>query len=169
MEFSIGRKIYDLRRSKGITQEQLAEHMCVSAQAVSKWENDISCPDVMALPKLASELGVSVDELLGADPEPTVKIVPEQERDVSKLVLRILVDSTDGDKVRVNLPLAFVKAALDIGLSIPQIVNHIGEDGRNKLADVDWMKLFALAEQGVIGKLVEVESADGDIVSVTVE
>lgn len=169
MEFSIGRKIYDLRRSKGITQEQLAEAMNVSAQAVSKWENDISCPDVTTLPKLARELGVSVDELLGADPEPEVKIVPEQERDTSKLILRILVDSTNGDKVRVNLPLAFVQAALDIGLSIPQVVGKIGEDGRNKLADIDWTKLFALVEKGVIGKLVEVESSNGDTVSVTVE
>ena len=112
---------------------------------------------------------MSVDELLGADPEPEVKIVPEQERDTSKLILRILVDSTNGDKVRVNLPLAFVQAAMDIGLSIPQVVGKIGEDGRNKLADIDWMKLFALVEKGVIGKLVEVESANGDTVSITVE
>lgn len=169
MEFSIGRKIFELRRSKGITQEQLAEAMNVSAQAVSKWENDISCPDVMALPKLARELGVSVDELLGASPEPEVKILPEAERDTSKLILRVIVDSVKGDKVRVNLPLAFIKAAMDIGLSMPQVVGQIGEDGKNKLADIDWMKLFALAEQGVVGKLVEVENADGDTVSVTVE
>jgi len=169
MEQSIGRRIYELRRNKGMTQEQLAEVMNVSAQAVSKWENDVSCPDVAALPALARELGVTVDELLGGNTQPTVQLVPEKDRDVSKLILRISVDSVDGDRVRVNLPLAIVKAALDIGLAVPQLVNAVGEDGKNALANVDWMQLFAMAEKGVIGKLVEVESKDGDSVSVTVE
>ena len=76
---SMGRRIMQLRKEKGYTQEQLAEMMGVSAQAVSKWENDVSCPDISILPQLAEKLGVSTDELLGVKPiEPKVVIVDAQ-------------------------------------------------------------------------------------------
>lgn len=169
MEFSIGKKIFELRREKGLTQEALAEKMNVSAQAVSKWENDLSCPDVTALPKLAKLLGVTVDELLGADPEPEVRLVPAEEHDMSKLMLRICVDSADGDKVRVNLPLPLIKAALDIGLSMPQVTGSLGIGDSDALKSIDIVQILALVEKGAVGKLVEVESADGDTVSITVE
>lgn len=57
METSLGKHVAALRREKGWTQEQLAERMEVSPQAVSKWENDQSCPDTALLPKLAETLG----------------------------------------------------------------------------------------------------------------
>lgn len=76
---SMGKRIMQLRKEKGYTQEQLAEMMGVSAQAVSKWENDVSCPDISILPQLAEKLGVSTDELLGVKPiEPKVVIVDAQ-------------------------------------------------------------------------------------------
>ena len=67
-EMSIGKRIMTLRKGKGLTQEQLAERVSVSPQAVSKWENDVSCPDIAIIPKLAEVLGVSTDELLGVKP-----------------------------------------------------------------------------------------------------
>lgn len=73
---TIGKRIMQLRKEKGLTQEQLAERMGVSAQAVSKWENDVSCPDISILPQLAAVLGTTTDELLGAKPlEPHVVVV----------------------------------------------------------------------------------------------
>ena len=76
---TMGKRIMQLRKEKGYTQEQLAEMMGVSAQAVSKWENDVSCPDISILPILAEKLGVSTDELLGVKPiEPKVVIVDAQ-------------------------------------------------------------------------------------------
>lgn len=76
---SMGKRIMQLRKEKGYTQEQLAEMMGVSAQAVSKWENDVSCPDISILPQLAEKLGVTTDELLGVKPiEPKVVIVDAQ-------------------------------------------------------------------------------------------
>lgn len=76
---SMGKRIAALRRNKGLTQEQLAERVGVSAQAVSKWENDVSCPDISALPLLADILGVTTDELLGIKPiEPHVVVVPAE-------------------------------------------------------------------------------------------
>ena len=169
MAYSLGKKIHELRREKDMTQEALAERMGVSAQAVSKWENDLSAPDIAALPKLAQIFGVTVDELLGADPEPEVRIVPMEERDMSKLLLRIQVDSSDGDKVRVNLPLALVQVGMEIGLSMPQVSAGLGKETASALANIDIKEIFALVEKGAIGKLVEVESADGDTVSITVE
>ena len=169
MEFSIGKKIYELRREKGFTQEALAEKMNVSAQAVSKWENDLSCPDVAALPKLAKLLGVTVDELLGADPEPEVRLLPEEQRDMSKLMMRISVDSAKGDKVRVNLPLSLIKAALDIGMSMSAVTASVGMSNTDALKDIDIVQILSLVEKGAVGKFVEVESANGDTISITVE
>jgi len=59
----IGNKIKELRKQRGITQEQLADSIGVSFQAVSKWENNISLPDITLAPALASYFGVSMDEL----------------------------------------------------------------------------------------------------------
>lgn len=65
MEHTIGKRISFHRKRLGLTQEQLAQRLGVSAQAVSKWENDQSCPDISLLPELAKIFGVTVDELLG--------------------------------------------------------------------------------------------------------
>ena len=62
---TLGKRIMALRKAKGWTQEQLAAQLGISAQAVSKWENDVSCPDISTLPALAALLGVRVDTLLG--------------------------------------------------------------------------------------------------------
>ena len=59
----IGAKIKQLRAKAGMTQEQLANALGISAQSVSKWENAVTMPDVALLPLLAGELGVSIDEL----------------------------------------------------------------------------------------------------------
>ncbi|MBQ3099885.1 MAG: helix-turn-helix transcriptional regulator [Clostridia bacterium] len=60
-------KIKKLRKEKDMTQEQLAEYMGVSPQAVSRWETGATCPDIFALPSLAELFGISVDEMLGVD------------------------------------------------------------------------------------------------------
>ncbi len=60
---NIGNKIRELRKQRGLTQEQLAENVGVSFQAVSKWENNIALPDITLAPVLASYFGVSMDEL----------------------------------------------------------------------------------------------------------
>jgi len=59
----IGSKIKELRKQRGITQEQLANSIGISFQAVSKWENGIALPDITLAPALASYFGVSMDEL----------------------------------------------------------------------------------------------------------
>ena len=63
---SIGETIANLRKQKGMTQSELAEKMNVTDKAVSKWERDLSCPDINTISKLADVLDVSVEELLKA-------------------------------------------------------------------------------------------------------
>ena len=61
----VGKKIQSLRKNKGITQEEFAEILSVSAQAVSKWENNLSSPDIDLLPVIARYFGITMDELFG--------------------------------------------------------------------------------------------------------
>ena len=60
----LGQKIKELRKTKGISQEILANYLGVSFQAVSKWENDSTLPDVTMIPAIAAFFGVTTDELL---------------------------------------------------------------------------------------------------------
>ena len=61
---TFGNMVAVLRKEKGMTQLELAEKMGVTDKAVSKWERDLSFPDVSSIPKLAEILEVSVDELM---------------------------------------------------------------------------------------------------------
>ena len=65
----IGEQIKRLRKERNMTQEQLAEKIGISSQAVSKWENDISLPDVATLPIIAGFFGVSMDTIFDYDAE----------------------------------------------------------------------------------------------------
>ena len=67
MEDTLGKRISANRKRLGLTQEQLAEQLGISPQAVSKWENDQTCPDITILPRLAEIFGVSTDVLLGRE------------------------------------------------------------------------------------------------------
>ena len=85
MEETLGKRIVANRKRVGLTQDQLAEKLGVTAQAVSKWENDQSCPDINMLPKLCRIFGISTDELLGNAPvSPTYEaevVQPEEEEE----------------------------------------------------------------------------------------
>ncbi len=155
-----------LRRQKGIKQDELAETLGVSPQAVSKWENDQTCPDISLLPKLAECLCVTVDELLSGKKgiAPVVQLVPDaQRKDIKDMMLRIVVEAACGDKVRVNIPMALFQVALDAGIEIPQI------NGSAALQGLDWNQIMEMIRQGAVGNLVEVDSAEGDIVRIFVE
>lgn len=162
---TIGKRISEYRKKKNLKQDELAEMLGVSPQAVSKWENDLSCPDISLLPELSRILGISIDELVqGKKEEPVVTVLPEEERkDIDKMMLRIIVESKNGDHVRVNLPMALVKVTLEMGMNMPQI------NGNEVLSGIDFTQILKMVELGAIGNLVEVESADGDTVKIFVE
>ena len=77
MKKTLGTMIAELRKQHGMTQLELAEKMGVTDKAVSKWERDLSCPDISSIPNLAEILGVSVEELM--------QVKKEAEAPVSKV------------------------------------------------------------------------------------
>lgn len=163
MNETIGNRIAKYRKQKGMTQEELASKLGVSSQAVSKWENDASCPDIGLLPLLCRTLGISADELLSGKTD-EVKLVPVEERKgFDELTLRVKVNSSDGDNVRVNIPLSLVTVCMEMGVDVTSNVNLGG------MKNVDLSKILDLVERGVIGKLMEVETGDGDLVEIVVE
>lgn len=166
MENTLGKRISDLRKQKGLKQDELAEKLGISPQAVSKWENDLTCPDISLLPELAKILGVSIDELLTGkrENEQKTKILPPEERkSIDEMMLKVVIDSSEGDHVRINLPVILAKIALDSGMNIAEF------SGNSSLSSIDLAKIMELIKQGVIGNLIEVESADGSTVRVFVE
>lgn len=161
---TLGQRIGNLRKDKGYTQEDVAERLNVSPQAVSKWENDISCPDIMLLPELAKLLGVTVDMLLGSEPEMPVQLISQEHaRNLDNMMLRIIVNSADGDKVRINLPMSLIKVGIEMGVSMSEV------SGNSSLKNIDLNQIMGMVEKGIIGKLIEIESGDGDIVEIVVE
>ena len=80
-----GRKITDLRKSRGLTQEELAGRLNISPQAVSKWENGRAMPELSLLVELAEALGSTIDAIIfpEAAKEEAVKESPARENPVS--------------------------------------------------------------------------------------
>lgn len=164
MKETLGQKIARLRKEKNYTQEDLAKKFNVSTQAVSKWENDLSAPDISILKDLAKTLGVTIDYLLSNETEEIVNILPKENRKpINKMVLKIKISSTDGDKVNVNLPMPFIFACINSGVKLPSL------NGSDALNSIDFKEIINLVEQGVVGELVSIESADGDTIKIFVE
>ena len=83
---TLGMMIASLRKENGMTQFELAEKMGVTDKAVSKWERDLSCPDVNTIPKLAEVFGISVDELMQIKAESQ----NESKQDVTSIINMIM-------------------------------------------------------------------------------
>lgn len=155
---TLGARLQELRKQKGLTQEQLAEKLNITNQSVSKWEKDINAPDITLLVELADLFKTSVDYLLGrGENKPMVNTT---HKSIDQLVFKIRILSADKDRVNINLPLSIVKI--------------LAKDGelkmlKDKKIDIDINQLIALAEQGVVGELVDIESAEGDKVKIVVE
>lgn len=160
MKESIGNRIAKYRKALGVTQEELASRLGLSSQAISKWECDTSCPDISLLPELCKVLGITTDELImGKSDE--VRLVPSDKRkSFDELTLLIRVDTCDGDKIRVNLPMTLVKVCLETGISVVDA---------DVMKNIDLSQIVNIAECGTIGKIVEVETCDGDMIEVVIE
>ena len=164
MTETFGERFQRLRKEKGLTQDKIAEAVNVSSQAVSKWENDINMPDITLLLRLSEILGVTTDELLGKENHEVMIIKdPDKKKDIMKMMFRVKVNTIDGDKVNVQLPMALIKVAIESGMSMPQV------SGKIDLSQFDWKQILELVEQGVIGEIVKVDTAEGDYVSIIIE
>lgn len=154
---TLDERIAYYRKKCGLTQEDLAEKCSVTPQAVSKWENAITSPDISLLPRLSEIFGISCDELLGVKKAETVAVA-KNDFDPSRAILKIRVTS-DEAKVSVNLPLEIAKLVLTSG-----VIDFDGNDSlgslKAALENIDLDRVIALANVGVMGKLVEVEASE---------
>lgn len=164
MNETFGQRFQRLRKSAGLTQEDVATKLNITSQAVSKWENDVSAPDISVLLELSEMLNVSVEQILGKEQIADV-VLSESKKDAKSMVFRIRIISSDGDKVNVNIPLALSEVFLN---SDSQLLNIKAYD-KDVLSGIDFKQLISLVEQGVVGKIVDVESTDGDIIEIWVE
>lgn len=118
----IGSNIAALRKEKGITQEELANALGVSAQAVSKWENNSSCPDVSLLTVIADYFGVTVDALLRSGAEEITRAdPPSTDNNVAavrggKRNVSIKVTQPNGKETNVKVPFGVVKMGLRVNV-----------------------------------------------------
>jgi len=162
---TLGEKLGYYRKTKNYTQDYVAESLGVTPQAVSKWENDLSCPDIMLLPLIADLYETTTDELLSRESIPVAAVVPKEKRkSIDDMIFHVHVKD-GGDRVNINLPLALIKMFANSGML--SAININGGKGE-MLSNIDWNALIALAENGVIGRLVEIEDSNGAIVVVEV-
>ena len=79
------------------------------------------------------------------------------------MTLRLVVDESRGNKVRINLPVLMIKMALEMGMELPQF------SGNSMAQNINIEQIMELIQQGVVGNLMEVEAEDGTTVKIFVE
>ena len=153
---TIGQNIAYFRKQKNMTQEELAEKMSVTAQAISKWECDTSYPDIITVRVLSKTLGVSVTELLeGISTLPQFKDAPKEI--IDRRIVRIEVQ-TEGTKIVTRFPVPAMKKAIENGT-----LEGLLDDDFEKVASI-----LGMIDEGMTGRLVDVNTPDTQAV-ITVE
>lgn len=179
---TLGEKLNLMRKNAGFTQEEIAVRLGVSPQAVSKWENDLSCPDIMLLPEIAKLYGKTVDELLSTDEVNIEASVIEDEKSESntdikedfsknntgngKMFLKVNVVSQNGDNINVKLPVTLLESVKGLLGNIK--INNEAVGGLD-LSKIDFDMIFDLVDSGVMGEIVNVVSQNGDVIKVYAE
>ena len=163
---SFGTRLARLRREHEYTQNDIADKVGVTSQAVSKWENDQASPDIDVIVKLAELYDMTTDELLGkGKPAATSFQEKPSKKSLDKMFFRIKVhDGEDGDDVSVNLPLALVRIFVHRETGSINLLN-----GNKNLEGIDFRQLIEMVEQGVVGELVSINTKDGTTVNICVE
>lgn len=156
---TLGERIAAYRKKANLTQEQLAEKCSVTAQAVSKWENNLTAPDIVLIPRLVEIFNVTCDELLGARRVETVAVDPAT-IDIGKMLFKIKVETADGEIVNVSMPLSVAEVEFKDAVSFGK------KEG--KMSSIEMKQLISLVKNGAVGKLIEVES-EGDRIEIRVE
>ena len=90
---TMGAFLAALRKANGMTQQQVADRLCVSNKTVSKWERDEGCPEIMMLPAIAELYDVTVDEILRGE-RTQGKLTEEIKNTKSEEQLRYLIEKT---------------------------------------------------------------------------
>ncbi len=163
---NLGNNISEKRKAKGMTQEELAANLGVSPQAVSKWENNLSCPDISLLPAIAKIFGMSVDELLGAasatenvgeektfsEPETAY----EEPVFTGKKATTLLITTDKNGKVsNVRIPLTVMRFGLNLGSAFGGITGAQANTIENAV------------KTGLSGEILSVDGENGEKVTIS--
>mgnify|MGYP003293097036 CR=1 FL=1 len=163
---SIGSRIAELRKLHGYTQGEFADMLDVTAQAVSKWENDVSCPDISILPKISEILEITLDELITGKKSSIAKsnkTANSQNINMDKLKLVINVFKPHQKPVKVSLPMPIVKKIAKIGNGISGIV------GQNAISEEMMEQIMQLIDEGITGTIIDVIAEDNTNVVVEIK
>lgn len=114
MTMTLGQRIQKGRKESGLSQEELAELLGVSRQAVSKWENDSGYPEMEKMIRLSQLYHVSLDYLVGNEQEPPVENIPAKGWYVSRELAEsfLTYQKSKFTKISVCILLAFLSGAL---------------------------------------------------------
>ena len=155
MKNSIGQNIAYYRKKCGLTQEELSVKMNVTAQAVSKWENDLSYPDLACVNALAKVLDTTVNSLINGE-EDLSGIAVSQNDDYKKKILVISLESKKKDhpgKLKLRLPLQLILEAKDHEL-MKSFLEGSGFDVE---------MLISAVKLGSVGPIMDLESDKGNV------
>lgn len=162
---TIGKFLSERRKAQGLTQDQLAEKVGVSAQAVSKWENDLARPDADMLLVLAEIYGTTVDSLLRGTVAPTVK--EDTEENIRKRVVSIKVDA-EGTHVSVKIPASLiVNGICNMGALIPKsIADEMTDEAEMSVEEItkSMAPIVDFIKSGVLGTVTEVKNERAHVI-----
>ena len=151
MKEFIGEHIAYYRKKAGMTQEQLSEKMGVTAQAVSKWENGLTCPDLDSVARLSEILGVSVEQLIHGDAAvPSVSVVETPQVGRRVLCLQVQTKTPEVFNVTVRFPVELILKAYEMGC----LESLVGDEACFVEQAIEMIR------QGAIGSLVDVETEE---------
>lgn len=146
---TIGQNIAYFRKQKKMTQEELAEKMSVTAQAVSKWECDTSYPDITAIQTLSKILGVTPTELInGIQHSAEIKDASQEMIDRRIVCIEVQVDET---KIVTRFPVPVIKKAMENGT----LESLVGKDAYSQVVSI-----LEMIDSGITGRLVDVNSPE---------
>lgn len=165
---NLGKTITEKRKTMGMTQEELATKLGVSPQAVSKWENNISCPDIALLPEIARLFGISVDTLLGVTPAdkkaehnetksaPAHETVYDNYNHSDKKASKLLITREhNGKTTTIKVPLAIVRFGLNLGGIFGGLTGEQANSIENAI------------QTGLVGEIVSIDGENGEKITIS--
>lgn len=158
---TLGERLSAARKNKGLTQDDFAKLLDVTPQAISKWENNLSCPDILLLPKISEILGVTIEELLTGETKKEVKS-KFSVTDNSKLKLKIRISPLNKKPTNITVPAALVKRVAKIGNGISGIL------GNSSISSSQMEEILELAEDGATGEILNIEAEDGTVITIEI-
>lgn len=112
---TLGNTIAHYRKQKGLTQEALAQQLEVTNQAVSKWESDQCCPDILLLPRIADIFEISIDALFGREPKSNAEAkLPWEDDKILRAVLYVGHTLVAGHEAAEKIEFCYEGPALNI-------------------------------------------------------